>query len=533
MRRPTPISVPRPTPPIWLAAAVLAAVVTLAVSGRAEMVSSSRGNGRRVTPAETTAIDTGLRGRGLDRAAEQRRGGVSASHLANRPSSVALRFVPGEVIVRFAGGSRGDASRSAASFTGAEGEMAYPERGDFSLMKLAPDVDPEAAARELNARTDVVYAQPNYFRQPLFVPDDPFFNLQWNLIQIGMERAWDVNPGSRDTVIVAVIDSGLAFQDADIDFTADAFTLEGVQYPALGAITVPFAASEDLGDVDRVVAPFDFVWGDENPVDMDGHGTHVSGTIGQATNNNTGVAGVAFNVRLMPLKVLAGEWDVAFGAATVCCGAADADVAEAIRYAVDNGADVINLSLGGPDPSPVIDEAVAFAVNRGVFVALAAGNSFQDGNPTMWPAAAAKDIDGAMAVAAVDRERGHARYSSTGDYIEIAAPGGDSLHDPFDGVIQHTLDPDFALTFQEPLFRFRAPRFDVLALLFFEGTSMASPHVAGVAALLKSQGVGSPAAIEAAIKSTAVDLGETGDDEEFGAGLVDAAALVRGLGLSR
>ena len=522
-----------PIRPTLLAMAVIVAAVTLSVAGQTEPVSSSRIPSRRVTPSAVSAIDTGLRGRRFDRLAESSRGGVNAPGRGIDKGSTSHRFIPGDVIVRFAAGSRGAASLRGAAFSDGNSAMEYSARGDFAVMKLPPDADPEAVARELSARMDVVYAQPNYLRQALFVPDDPFFNLQWNLMQIGMERAWDVNPGSRDTVTVAVIDSGLAFQNVDIDFVAESFTVDGVRYPALGAITVPFAASDDLGNVARVVAPFDFVWRDASPVDMDGHGTHVSGTIGQATNNNTGVAGVAFNVRIMPLKVLAGEWDVAFGAAEVCCGAADADVAEAIHYAVDNGADVINLSLGGPEPSPVIDEAVAFAVARGVFVALAAGNEFRNGNPTIWPAAAAKDIDGAMAVAAVDRHRARAGYSSTGDYIEIAAPGGDGRRDAFDGVLQQTLDPEFALTFLEPLFRFRAPRFDVLALLFFEGTSMASPHVAGVAALLKSQGVSSPAAIEAGIKRTAVDLGETGDDEEFGAGLLDAAALVRGLGLSR
>ena len=405
--------------------------------------------------------------------------------------------------------------------------------GDITVVKLEAGADPEAVAAQLSARADVEYAQPNYLRQPLFVPDDPFYNLQWNLMQIGMERAWDVNAGSSDAITVAVIDSGLAFEDVFIEFQADAFTLEGVSFPELGAIEVSYSSAGDLVSANRIVAPFDFVWGDDHPVDMSGHGTHVAGTVGQLTNNGAGVAGVAFNVKIMPLKVLADEWDFIFGAAPACCGATDLDVADAIRHAVENGADVINMSLGGEEEAPVIEDAVRFAVEQDVFVAIAGGNSFEEGNAVVWPAASAEDIDGAIAVGAVNRNSERAYYSNTGSYIEIVAPGGDQRMDGFDGVVQQTLDPFEALTFLYPPSSFRAPRFDVLAFVFFQGTSMASPHVAGLAALLINQGVTDPGAVEHAIKLTAMDLGEAGTDDEYGAGLIDAATVVRGLGLAR
>ena len=404
-------------------------------------------------------------------------------------------------------------------------EVEYSRSGDISVVTLESGADPEAVAMQLSARPDVEFAQANYLRQALFVPDDPFFNLQWNLTQIGLERAWDVNPGAEASVTVAVIDSGMAFEDVLIEYEADAFTLEGVDYPALGPVEVPFSAAGDLVSANRVVAPFDFVWGDEHPVDMSGHGSHVAGTVGQLTNNGAGVAGVAFNVKIMPLKVLADEWDFIFGVVPACCGAADLNVADAIRHAVENGADVINMSLGGEEESPVIDDAVQFAVDQGVFVAIAGGNSFEEGNETIWPAAAAENIDGAMAVGAVDRNSGRSYFSNTGSYIEIVAPGGDQRTDGFDGVVQQTLDPFEAWTFLLPPSSFRPPRFDVLAFVFFQGTSMASPHVAGLAALLISQGVTDPGAIEHAIKLTAQDLGDVGTDEEFGAGLIDAAAV--------
>ena len=112
---------------------------------------------------------------------------------------------------------------------------------------------------------------------------------------------------------------------------------------------------------------------------MDGHGTHVAGTIGQLTNNSVGVAGMAFNVKLMPVKVIDGFWDAYFESPFF---GTDDVVARGIRYAVDNGAKVLNMSIGrdGP-PAPVVRDAVAYAVSKGAFVAIAGGNEFLDGNP--------------------------------------------------------------------------------------------------------------------------------------------------------
>ena len=449
------------------------------------------------------------------------------------PRATNARYVPGEVIVKFSGTSAPtSAQRDAMRALGTRNVEPIPF-GDAVTLTLEPEINVETVAGAMRERTDVEYAQPNYLRQALFTPDDPLFNLQWNLSLIGMERTWDISPAAGESVTVAVIDSGLAFQDTQIRFQADGFSLRGSSFPALGTVTVPFAAAFDVVSPDRIVAPFDFVWMDEVPVDMSGHGTHVAGTVGQLTDNGVGAAGVAFNVRIMPLKVLADEWDFIFGAVPACCGASDATVAAAIRYAVEFGADVINMSLGGPDPSPVIDDAMRAAVAEGVFIVISGGNSFAEGNPTIWPAATAASIDGVMSVAAVDRQSRRAFYSNTGSYIEIAAPGGDQRMDVFDGVLQQTLDPDFALTFELPAAQFGPPRFDVLSHLFFQGTSMAAPHVAGLAAFLISQGVTDPRVVEAGIKATATDLGAPGNDDEFGAGLVNGAAAARGFGLAR
>jgi serine protease len=269
---------------------------------------------------------------------------------------------------------------------------------------------------------------------------------------------------------------------------------------------------------------------------------HVSGTLGQLTNNalsgtgdtsnQGGTAGVAFNAKLMPVKVLAGPWDVIFGSPNL---GTDDDVAQGIRYATDHGAQVINMSLGRTGPSsPVVEDAVRYAVSHGTFIAIAAGNAYQDGNPTEVLAEIASRVSGAVSVAAVDRNKRHAWYSSTGRYVELAAPGGSfDGNNPEGGVLQQTLDLDVVERFLLPPAQYTAPRFDALAYYYFIGTSQATPHVSGLAAMLMQQGITSPAVVEAALERFAVDLGDPGRDPTFGFGLIDARTTLRGLGLAR
>jgi serine protease len=295
----------------------------------------------------------------------------------------------------------------------------------------------------------------------------------------------------------------------------------------VNSVNVPFAAAPDLGGTDRYVAPRDFVWDDNDPLDLDGHGTHVSGTIGQLTNNGIGVAGMAFNVKIMPIKVIPSDWDVIFEGGVF--GGTDDVIARAIRYAVDNGAKVLNMSIGrdGP-PAPVIQDALTYAVSHGAFVAIAAGNEFLEGNPISRPADSAPQIEGVVAVGAVGRNLQRARYSSTGSYVELTAPGGDQVRDGVTGgVLQQTFDDDFSFPATG------APRFDIFTYEFFQGTSMATPHVSGFAALLMQQGITSPAAIEAVMKRYATDLGAVGRDDEYGFGLINPRASLRGMGLAK
>jgi serine protease len=338
----------------------------------------------------------------------------------------------------------------------------------------------------------------------------------------------------------------------------------GTPYPALGPLTLQFVAATELQPAGRFVAPRDFIWNDALPVDLDGHGTHVSGTVGQLTNNGAnglgdtsnggGTAGVAFNVKLMPVKVLSTEWDDIFGSPNE---GTDDIVALGIRYAADNGAKIINMSLGRSGPSgcgaspnqdgcaPVVEAAIRYAVGKGCFVAIAAGNDFTTGNPTEVIAEIASRVQGAVSVAAVNPAKGHAFYSSTGPWVELTAPGGDFTGAFGDngGVLQQTLNLDLVTTFDQPPSSFTAPRFDSLAYFFFIGTSQATPHVSGLAAMLMQQGITDPAAIEAALERFATPCSEStntcdasgtpGRTATFGFGLVEARNTLRGLGLAR
>ncbi|HSZ81134.1 MAG TPA: S8 family serine peptidase, partial [Polyangia bacterium] len=239
---------------------------------------------------------------------------------------------------------------------------------------------------------------------------------------------------------------------------------------------------------------------------------HVAGTIAQSTNNERGVAGVAPDVSIMPLKVL-----TARGSGSV------AGIAQAIRWAADHGANVINMSLGGPSPIGTMASAIKYARGKGVVVVAAAGNDGHGrvGYPARYP--------GVVAVAATQFDESTTFYSNWGPEIDIAAPGGNVRVDQNgdgkpDGVLQHTIVPG-NISKQD--------------YLWFMGTSMATPHVAGVVALIMGAGVRGPDAVEALLLETArKPTGRAADatgradasgrfDDHYGAGLVDAGAALR------
>jgi serine protease len=512
----------------------------------------------------------------------QARAARDSSASALRKGTSGRQYATGKVLVRFRDEVAVDERRAMARDASSTADL-MPRRAyaDFDVVRIDPSENAEAVAAALARRPQVLYAQAAYRMHPTFVPNDPRYGDQWNLRLVNMEKAWDIQPQAGSSITVAVIDTGMAYLTRTITANIPGFINGGVRYPPLGVRTIPYAAAPDLvgSNASRIVAPFDVISNGLNPpLDFEGHGTHVSGTVGQLTNDAIGVAGVAFNVKLMPVKALGGEWDVLFGLQPFV-GGTDDDVATGIRYAADNGAQIINMSLGSSGPSncasaptqpgcsPAVESALRYAVctgpksstcsGKGVFVAVAGGNEFEDfdpdfgSNPTSVLAEIANRIKGVVSVAAVDPNRNRAWYSSTGNYIELAAPGGSNRG--FSGtsgfVFQETFDFNFTDTFDPtvvPPSRYGPPRFDVLAPIGYIGTSQATPHVSGIAAMLRQQGITDPAAIEDALEKLADPLGSAASDEcpvgvtapagrtcSFGFGLVNARNALRGLGLAR
>jgi len=308
---------------------------------------------------------------------------------------------------------------------------------------------------------------------PRLSVDDPMFKLQWHMEQIRAPEAWMDTRG--EGAVVAVIDTGVAWKDAP------------------GVRRLPDLAQTEF------VAGESFIAGLPEGLDDHAHGSHVAGTIAQSTNNGIGVTGIAHRAKIMPLKVLSKD-----GRGSV------PGIANAIRYAADHGANVINMSLGGPLPSKVLAKAIEYAHKKGVVTVCAAGNEHR--GRVGYPAANKH----AVAVSATDYGRQLTFYSNWGKDIDVAAPGGDTRADKNgdgapDGVLQNTI-------------RIGQPMEN--DYLWFQGTSMASPHAAGVAALVIASGVTNPDEVERVMKATAVHPNKVKWDDKFGAGIIDAKAAV-------
>jgi thermitase len=287
---------------------------------------------------------------------------------------------------------------------------------------------------------------------PLRTPDDPLFGQQWHLPQVSAPSAWDRSLG--DQAVVAVVDSGVQCTHSD---------LSGKCLPG-----------------------YDFVNQDTNPDDDHGHGTHVAGIAGARTDNGRGVAGAGWNVKIMPVKVLGAGGSGSHSA-----------IASGIVWAADHGADVINLSLGGPFTSNTLRNAVLYARNRGAVVVAAAGND-NTSNPS-YPAAYPE----AVGVSATTQSDGRASFSNYGTYVDIASPGAAILSTVRGGSYQA-----------------------------WSGTSMAAPVVSGAVALLVAQDSSRTAEqLENLLFSSADDRGTTGWDQTYGHGRLNAGrALNSGVG---
>lgn len=439
------------------------------------------------------------------------------------------QFTDGEYIVRFAQLRtpwRADAQNQARSaelnLEVAAGNDDQPmllrERRPASAHHVRRGLDDtmRQRLRELRARADVVWVEPNRVRQPQALDaTDSYYHHQWNLPLARFPGAWQADSLHGSGAIVAVIDSGILADHPD--FAGGTQLLPGYDF---------IADPQNAGDGDGI---------DSDPADPGlgvgrslFHGTHVAGTIVAKAEfsvvaGNTGMAGAAPGAQVMPLR--------AFGR----YGGTSFDIAQAIRYAAklanasttlpDTAADVLNLSFGSTGWSQVEQDAVTAARAQGLIIVAAAGNS--NSNTVIYPAG----YDGVVGVGAVAQNSLRAPYSNYGSHVDLVAPGGDTTADldgngvP-DGILGTVADDSAGMIGI------------VYGYDFYQGTSMATPHIAAVAAMMKAltkvtPPLLSPAGFDALLASGALsrDLGDAGRDDDYGYGLIDAEKALVATGL--
>jgi len=382
-----------------------------------------------------------------------------------------------QFIARFTPGAPGQAIAALHAQNGTKLKRDLPY--GMKLIQVPPGKSVEDLVDRFNKNPNVEFAHVDAIAYASFVPNDSYYSYQWHFDNINMAAAWNLETGDPN-VIVAVADTGLNTGGSDTPF--------------------------------NLIPGYDFAYGDSDTRDLAGHGTHVSGTIAQATNNGTGVAGVAFGVSLMPVKVLD---DSGSGSLS--------SIIEGIDFAVNNGADVISMSLGFPPgyvPGAGLQDAVTAAYNAGVVMVAASGNDSETA-VISYPAA----YEEVIAVGATDFNNVVSYYSNQGPGLEVVAPGGDTTVDASgDGYVDGVLQETFGSCTRKGC---------EFGYYFYQGTSMATPHVSGVVGLLLSHGAGDglngSAKVEAVrniLHTTSVDLGANGWDSVYGYGLVDALAAL-------
>lgn len=350
-------------------------------------------------------------------------------------------YVPDELIVKFTPGTSDENTLNDRAGTV---KLDKNETLGLIKVKLEPGVDLQDAISEYNSSSSVEYVQPNYIYHALMTPNDTQYWRQWNMPKISAEQAWDITAGDPG-VCVAVIDTGVDLNHPDL--------------------------------TGNLVEGHNFINGLLPPQDDHGHGTHCAGIIAAVTDNNLGVAGLAYYCKIMPIKVLdAGG------------SGSDYDVALGIVWAADHGARVISMSLGGSDYSSAMAAAVNYAYGKNVVIVAAAGN---DGLPNIsYPAA----LPNVIAVGATNSSDVLTSWSNYGSALDVVAPGQSIFSTVWDD-----------------------------SYVNMSGTSMATPHVAGLAALVYSlRSDFTNAQVEGAIESGCVDLDAPGWDQYYGYGRIDA-----------
>ena len=413
-------------------------------------------------------------------------------------------YVPGEVVVGYAApGPR--ITKALDMRAGVRATVAAPAPS-VRVLRLARGVSVDSAIARLRGKPGVAYAVPNYVAHAddVYIPDDRgrsrarggWQALQWNFLAgagVNAPLAWenliaDKRPGGRG-VTVAILDTGIAYRNWR-----------------------QYRESPDFTGT-RFVAPYDFVSNNRFPLDREGHGTFVAGTVAEATNNGVGLTGLAYGASIMPVRVLAA--DGTGDAATISAG---------IRYAAEHGAQVINLSLEfsldvSSSDIPDIISAIRFAHDRGVVVVAAAGN--EGVKQLAYPARAAP----AISVGATTRDRCLAYYSNGGSGLDLVAPGGgmDATASDPNCHPDRPLPTIYQMTFTSA---YDPRRFGLPDGIY--GTSMSAPHVAAAAALVIASGVvgrhPTPDQVLNRLEQTAQHLGGSWPNRSYGYGLVDAGA---------
>ena len=404
--------------------------------------------------------------------------------------------------------------------TGTDLQYVRAMSGEAHVLKLPaalPVAEAEALAAEISAQPGVAYAEPDYMRQaisdtpihvaaPLLAPNDPQYANQWHYKYVAntseglnLPPAWDITTGL-STTVVAVIDTGI------LNHT----DLAGRTVPGYDFIADTFVANDGNGRDNNPADPGDWIVANEcggihSAQDSSWHGTHVAGTIGAATNNGVGVSGVNWNAKILPVRVL-GK-----------CGGYTSDIVDGMRWAAGlsvsgvsanaNPADVINMSLGGSGACSTTEQnAVNAIVAAGTAVVVAAGND--NANASGFSPAS---CSGVITVASNNREGDRAYYSNYGATVEVTAPGGETFT-ASNGVLS-TLDTGLTTPANSNSYA------------YYQGTSMAAPHVAGLASLVLGQNPGmTPAQLLTHLQATARPFpsGSTCNTSNCGAGIVDA-----------
>ena len=350
-----------------------------------------------------------------------------------------------------------------------------PDLSTVCLLRIPEDADVWEAVNQFSANPDVEYAEPNYIGYADKTPNDPLFPDLWGMQKIEAEKGWDTETGNAG-IVVAVVDTGVDYNHEDLNSNIWINPLEDINSNGqVDPADFNGIDDDDNGYIDDIRG-WDFVYSDSDPMDGHSHGTHVSGTIAGIGDNNIGVVGVTWNCKIMPVRIMDDG------------GYTNGNQSLGIEYAAENGADVMNNSWGGYGISETEDLAVKYAESLGVVVVTAAGNDTENAllhNPA--------NSEYTLTISSFTDEDKISWFSNYGIKIDVAAPGS--------GILSTVPGNEY----------------DSMS-----GTSMAAPHVAGLAALILSQNpMLTPEQVRQVIRNSADDVGTPGWDKESGYGRIN------------